>query len=559
MQFQQKKKDKPESLFRYVSLGGVGEVNKNMHLYESGGEILVVDCGVEFPDAETPGVDVVIPDFSYLVKNRQRVRAILITHGHEDHLGALPYLLGQINVPVYSSRLVRGFIASKLEEFQLGGKADLRLIDPEGESVTLGPFRVSAFRINHSVPDSVGFCLETASGKYFHVADFKFDWSPVMDKPFDVHRLLDLCHGGVTALFSDCLGAASDGYTRSEKNIEGVFDRIISQAAGQVFLTTISSNISRMQQAINASLRYNRRICFVGHSIEKFSEVAQELGFLKFPKKMIVNVPHSLDFSPRDVTYIISGCYGQPESALGRVGRGEHRFLSLKKGATVIFSGDPSPPGAKESVDTLVDQLTALGANVHYYETQEDLHTSGHGSERELAMLAALVRPKYFVPIGGTTRHIFAYQKMIEDLGFPAASVFRLMPGQFLNFSVRGAHIGEKLNLSGVYIDGSGLGDIGGQVLRERQIMANGGLLVINILIQNGQFSGRLFLLSRGFVSADPSLFPQIEKLVRELIRGDVKTENRHILVKNLKRDLSKFLSRKVERHPLILVNFLEV
>lgn len=562
MRFKKRGRKKAEGFLSFVSLGGVAEVNKNMHLYEYSDEVLVVDCGIDFPDSETPGVDVVIPDFSYLVKGSKRLRGVIVTHGHEDHFGALPYFLSQVSVPVYATKLVRGFIAAKLAEFNLEKKVDLRLLDPEKGELVLGPFKVTPFRVNHSVPDSVGLCLATPAGKVFHVADYKFDWTPVMDKPFALARLIECAQGEVLALASDCLGATSEGYTRSERRIEEVFDQLISRAKGQVFVTTISSNISRIQQAVNVSLRYGRRVCFLGRSIEKNTEVARGLGFLRVAKKNVLSPPAALDLPPSAVVYIAAGCYGQPDSALSRVGRGEHRFISLKTGATVIFSADPSPPGAKDHVDSLVDRLTSLGADVYYYDIQEDLHTSGHGSRQELAMLAALVRPKYFVPIGGTNRHMHAYAQMIEEMGFPKESVLLLEPGRRLSLAGGRAKLGEQLTLSGVYIDGAGVGDIGGQVLRERQIMANDGLILVGLPLKEGRSFGRVKIDSRGFTKGDPFLFSQLERLVGEVVGGDLFLEgknSRHLLVRRIKREIRRFVLKKVDRRPLIVVNLLEV
>lgn len=558
MRFKKREKKAGGSL-RYVSLGGTGEVNKNMHLYEYKGQILVVDCGIDFPDSETPGVDVVIPDFSYLDRKENRAVGVVVTHGHEDHFGALPYLLSHFSVPIYATKLVRGFIAAKLEEFRLDFKPDLRLINPDGPDggvLKLGPFTLTPFRINHSVPDSIGLSIETPMGKIFHVADFKFDWTPVMDKPFDIQKLVGCARGEVRALFSDCLGSTSEGYTRSEKDIEEVFDQLISEAAGQVFVTTISSNISRIQQAINVSLHHGRKICFLGRSVEKNSQVAKILGYLKVPKKMVLSPPRSLDFPSSEITYIIAGCYGQPNSALTRVSKAEHRLISLKRGATVIFSGDPAPPGTKDNVDSLVDRLISLGADVYYYDIQENLHTSGHGSKRELEMLAALIRPTYFIPIGGTMRHMQAYTKIIEAMGFPPENVFSLQPGRFLSFSKRGARLGETFSLNGVYIDGSGVGDIGGQVLRERQIMANDGLVVLNLPLKGGKLSGKIQVSSRGFTKGDKTLFSQIEKRVKGIVKGGVSLENKHPLVKKIKREVGKVILKEIARRPLIVVTF---
>lgn len=549
---------------RYLSLGGAGEVNKNMHLYEYNGQILVVDCGIDFPDSDMPGVEIVIPDFSYLLQRRDKVLGIVITHGHEDHYGALPYLLQNLNVPIYASRLVRGLILAKLEEFGLEKKAAVHALDPERSGVVLGPFRVTPFRVNHSVPDSCGLCLETPVGKVFHVADFKFDWTPVMDKPFDVARMLKLAEGGVLALLSDSLGAATGGYTRSERDIEEQFLQIFSRARRQIFLTTISSNISRMQQAVNVSLKLGRKICFLGRSIERNASVARSLNYLKLPRKAVIKMESAFDFPQSQITYIVTGCYGQPNSVLAKLARRDYRYIALQSQATVVFSADPSPPGAKEHVDALVDRLTAQDTDVYYYDTQENLHTSGHGSSGDLLMLAALLKPAHFVPIGGTRRHAQAYSRLIMSLGVEETRVFKMEPGQFLRFTAnRKASLGEKINLTGVYVDSYGTEDLGGRILRDRKILSSDGVLVVTVALKDKVVPVSIEFSSRGFAPEKDlaSLFSLLELTVKRFFAessasgADVRGE----LSKELRKELSKIVQQKTLRRPLILPVFLDV
>lgn len=564
MQFKEKKpKTNPANELRYLSLGGAGDVNKNMHLYEYNGQILVVDCGIDFPDSDMPGVEIVLPDFSYLYERRNNVLGVVITHGHEDHFGALPYFLEDMHVPVYASKLVAGFIKAKLEDFNLRDR-DVRVLDPEKDSVTLGPFKISPFRINHSVPDSTALCIETPVGKIFHVADFKFDWTPVMDKPFDVARMLALAGGQPLALFTDSLGASTDGYTRSEMEIGGEFLNIFSQAKRQIFLTTISSNISRMQQAINVAEKLGRRVCFLGRSIERNTLVAGRLGYLHLARKTWIKAEQAMDFPQSQILYIVTGCYGQPNSVLAKLARRDYRFVSILPGASVVFSGDPAPPGAKEHVDSLVDRLTGLGSDVYYYDTQENLHTSGHGSRGDLLMLASLLSPRYFIPIGGTLRHAQAYTKMVEPLGVHPEDVFKMEAGQFLRFtSGQKALRGEKIPLTGVYVDSSGVEDLGGKIMRDRQLLANDGVLVVSVVLKDGLIPVKVEALSRGFTQEDrgAALF---EKVATEVKRFFAENEtlvrtNRVEAIRSLRKELMKFVTRQTLRHPLILPIILDI
>lgn len=437
---------------RFIPLGGTESVHKNMHVYEHDDDILIVDCGLDFPEPNTEE-GLIIPDISYLLEKREKIRGILITHGHEDHFGALPYILPRLNVPVYTTRLVSGFIESSLKEFRLEGKVRLNIFDPEKDILSLGCFKVIPFRVNHSVPDSVGFVLDTPAGRIFHVSDFKFDWTPVMDTPFDVSKVACLSRKGALALCSDCLGVNKEGYTRSEKDIEKTFMLFLSQAENQVFITTVSSNISRIKQAIDASRCFGRKVALLGRSIEQKVKIAQALGYLKVSPKDLLSRKEAKRFPSKRITYIVAGSYGQPGSALWRITNDEYPAVSLKKQALVIFSADPAPPGTKIQVDILIDQLIGKGANVHYYEIQENLHVSGHGSRGDLSLLARLVNPKYFIPIGGTVRHMRSYKGLIEEMGHDGSRVLELPEGQILEFFDSHPRLGMKIKLQKVLVE----------------------------------------------------------------------------------------------------------
>jgi ribonuclease J len=547
-----------------MSLGGIRDVTKNMYIYEYGDDILIVDCGLGFPDSEMLGVDVVIPDVSYLEKNREKVKGILITHGHEDHIGALPYILPKLNVPVFAAPLPAGFIRAKMEEQDGSLSFKINIIDVEKGPFSIGSFKVNPFRINHSVPDAMGYCIETPQGKIFHVADFKFDFTPVDGKPFEIAKVVELASSGVLVLASDCLGSNSEGFTRSEAAIEKVFEEIIGSASGQVIVTTVSSNISRMQQAINASVRHGRKIVLAGRSIVKNIEIAKSLGYLKVANKDLVRVERSENLDQRTLTYIVAGAYGQQSSALSRIANGTHKFATLRKHATVIFSADPAPPGVKDSVDSVIDKLTELGADVHYYEIQEDLHVSGHGSQGDIKLLTSLVRPKYFLPIGGTARHLHSFAKLVESLGYPYDNVLQLDTGIPVEFDEGKATVGKSIPVSEILIDSSGTEDIGEIVIKDRQTLSREGIIIVSVPLKRGDFRrvGETEVMTRGF--SRERLSDDIVKIIRDQVDGTLaqmreRATDRHQLRYQLERVIFRFLTKRTMSRPMVLPIIVEI
>jgi ribonuclease J len=446
---------------KFLALSGTTGVTENLYIYEYGNDMIIVDCGVGFPEENMLGVDLIIPDFEYIKKNQDKLRGIVITHGHEDHIGALPFLMKEIKeVPIYATKLVSGFIEEKFADHKLRLKK-VNVFDAEKDVINLGVFSITPFRISHSVPDSVGFAIDTPEGRVFHVADFKFDWTPVDGKPFDIGKAAMLASRPVLSLACDCLGSTSPGYTESEREIESRIQRIITNAHGQVYFSTISSNISRMQQALRVAEETGRKVSFIGRSIDVKAKIAKDFKYLHYPNDLVVS-PKVLSKLPRDKRmYIISGSYGQPGSALYRVAMEEHDFLKLEKGDTVIFSGDPAPPGSKVAVDFVVDHLIHLDVDVHYYDMQEDLHVSGHGSQKDIEMLLALVKPKFLTPIGGTVRHMHAFSKMAEVMGINDHNVFELSAGDIVEFAGGNAKIADHISVKNVLVDGLGIGDVG--------------------------------------------------------------------------------------------------
>ena len=540
---------------KFIALSGTTDVTENLYVYEYGNDMIIVDCGIGFPQAEMYGVDLVIPDFSYIIENKHKLRGILISHGHEDHLGALPFLLKDVQAPIYATKLVAGFIKDKFSDHKTKG-INVNVIDPEKDTLSLGVFKVQMFRVSHSVPDGVGFAIETPEGSIFHVADYKFDWTPVDGKPFDVAKAATLASSGVLAVASDCLGSTTPGYTQSEREIENKVGRIARDVKGQIFFTTISSNISRMQQAINVAKMLNRKVAFVGRSTEAKAQVAKDLGYLHYPENLVIPFKRIKKIPKQKIMYIISGSYGQPGSALYRVANSEHDFLTIGKGDAVIFSSDPAPPGSKANVDGVVDRLIEIGVDVHYYEMQEDLHVSGHGCQEDIKMLFALLKPKYYIPIGGTIRHMREYKNIAVGMGATPESTFELMPGDIIEFNnAKGVRAG-KIDVKSILVDGLGVGDVGNVVLRDRKKLARDGVAIV--LLQLDRRGNKLItnpeVISRGFVFEKQEkglLIEAANLLVREIEKKQ--RLDRHVVRRVTIDFLEKYFFRLTGRRPMIL------
>lgn len=553
-------KDRKTGL-KFIAMSGTIGVTENFYIYEYGQDMIVVDCGVGFPDPDMFGVDLVIPDMSYITENAHKLRGIVITHGHEDHLGAIPFLLDKVNVPVYATPLTAGFIKDKLDDYGVT-HYQVNTIDADKDVIKLGVFKLTPFRVTHSVPDTAGFAIDTPEGLVMHVSDYKFDWTPVTGKPFDVSKAASLASQGVLMLASDCLGSTSPGYTVSEREIEGRIEQIVDKAQNQVFFTTISSNISRMQQAINVAEKAGRQVCLIGRSIVTKAEIAKNLGYLNYSNKTVISPKHAGKLLKNKILYIISGSYGQPGSALYRVAMSDHPFLKIEENDTIIFSGDPAPPGSKTNVDFLVDRFLELNTDVHYYDMQEDLHVSGHGSRQDIFMLFGIIKPKYYVPIGGTIRHMRAYKKMAMEMGATSSEVMELMPGDGVEYVSGNANKLKRLRVESVLVDGLGVGDVGNVVLRDRKKLSQDGIAIV--IIQMDANGEKLIadpeIISRGFV---------FEKNTKDFLNKSGKMLGKKLLSKRvinaqqLKTEtvdiLERFFYAKTGRRPMVLPVVVEV
>lgn len=546
---------------KFIALSGTTGATENLYVYEYGNDMIVVDCGVGFPDPEMLGVDLVIPDFDYILKNKNKLRGIVITHGHEDHLGALPFLLKEVQAPIFATRLTAAFIEDKLADYGVKG-ARVNVMDPDRAIATkLGVFNINIFRVSHSVPDAVGLAIETPQGVLMHVPDYKFDWSSVDRKPFDVAKAVSLASKGVLGLASDALGSTNPGHTESESVLEERIEQVVSKATGRVYFTTISSNISRMQQAIRAAEKTGRRVAFIGRSMEAKAEIARRLGYLNYTSGIEMTARAAARAPRNKILYIISGCYGQPGSALHRVAEDAHSFLKIEQGDTVVFSADPAPPGSKVKVDYIVDRLLELNVDVHYYDLQEDLHVSGHGSQEDIRFLFGLIRPKYFIPIGGTVRHMRAYSLLAQGLGNPSSNVFELMPGDSIIYENGHAKKGKRIAVRDVLVDGLGVGDVGNVVLRDRRILSQEGFVVALIQFDKAEnkITGTPELITRGFVFEKDSKGVLEKGVDRIMVNANRQGINTHRVKEIVVDTLERFFFEEIGRRPMILPVVIEL
>ncbi len=508
------------------------------------------------------GVDLVLPDFTYLKENSHRFKALFITHGHEDHIGAVPYLLAELNVPIYSSQLVLGFLTERLKE-KLNDKLtgiSLNVLDPESREVQIGNFRVSAFRINHSVPRSQGLAIKTPQGVVLHMADYKIDWTPVLDKPIDLAKIARFGEEGVLCLLSDCLGATTEGYSKSEKTLDDTFGDLFEEKEGrQMLVTTISSNISRMHQIIVSALKHHRKVVLVGRSIDQSMRVALSLGYVNYDKNVFVDTKDASGFAQNELVYIIAGCYGQQGSALDRLARAQHDNISLQKDAVVIFSADPSPPSVREDVERLIDTLTLAGAEVIYGAIQENLHVSGHGPRGDLITIAAVARPRYFIPIGGTVSKMRAYTNMVETLGYTEKSVFESREGESVIFENGLAKKGPTIETELIMVGQNGEGEIHETVVKDRQRLANDGVFVVILPVSKDRkkLVGKVEAVTRGFVFVKES-----KELLDKSSQFATKSFSKHLdksddwghLRFKMEKEIQQFLLKETGCTPLVIV-----
>jgi len=540
---------------KIVPLGGLGEIGKNMMVMEYGDDIIVIDAGLMFPGEEMLGIDLVIPDISYLLERREKIRGIVITHGHEDHIGALPYLLPQLNVPVYSTRLTQGLISVKLKEGKALSGAQLKVI-PFGGQVTLGRFRVEFFPVCHSIPDAAGLIIHTPIGTIVHSGDFKLDYTPVHGKPTDLSRLAQLGAQGVLLLLSDSTYAELLGYTPSERLVGETLDHVMAEASGRVIVTTFSSLVSRIQQVIDAAARHQRRVFIIGRSMTDIVRMTLDLGYLKAPNGILARLDELRGLPRNRVVLLTTGSQGEPTSALVRIANRDHRQVHIIPGDTVVLSATPVP-GNESLINRTVDNLFKQGAQV-LYDRVAPVHVHGHGSQEELKLLLNVVKPRFFIPIHGEYRHLSLHAKLAQSVGIPKENTFLLEDGDVLELSPQAGKKTGKVSSGNVYVDGLSVGDVGSVVLRDRRMLSRDGIVMVVITVnrQTGKLVGRPDIVSRGFVDtreAKDMIEESRDLVARALDHSGARPADWGFIYAKVRDILNKFYYEQTKRRPMIL------
>lgn len=551
-------------MVKIISLSGFGKVTTNMFVYETEKDILLVDCGVGFPTEEMLGVDLLIPDIDYLMDKKDKIRGLVLTHAHDDHIGALPYILPRLpSIPVYGSRWALAVAGEKLRESSVGAKLiEINFQNP-GNKIYLGDFKIAAVEVTHSIPETLHLVIETPVGVIYHAADFKLDLTPVMGKPTDQKRVAEIGKRGVLCLLSDCLRAERPGFTPSEKNLGEVFEREIADCKGRFLVTTMSSNISRFKQAIEVSVKHGRKIVLVGRSVEKNIEMALKLGYLNFPKDVFLGIKQIDQVPPSKITLLVAGSQAQAGSALERIVSGDHE-IKIATDDKIVFSTDYIP-GNELAINELIDDILRAGAEVSYVNINSDIHVSGHGAASDLKKLIDLVKPKYFLPIGGNYRHMIAYQKLAVGLGYQKDSVLLPDGNQVIEFdNAKTAKILPEIRLGTVIIDALGVGDVGNVVLRDRQVLSQEGMVVAVILLNRstGEIINDPEIISRGFVYVKDSeaLLKRASQQIRLIVKN-AKTRrlSLRLMREDIQASLEKMFLTETGRRPMILSQIIEV
>ncbi len=546
---------KKEQKLRIIPLGGLGEVGKNMMVYEYDDQMLVVDCGIMFPENDMLGIDYIIPDFNYVLERREQVRGIVVTHGHEDHTGAISHLVAEVNAPIYATPLTRGLLEAKLSRHGMLSKADLHTVQA-GDEVDIGPFYVEFFHVCHSIPDGVGLGISTPEGLVVHTGDYKFDHTPVDNWPTDYAKLAEFSARGVLALLADSTNSDKPGWTPSERVIDPAFDQVFREAKGRIIVASFASLISRMQQVANAAQRHGRKMAFVGASMTENVKIARKLGYLDFPDSLVVPIEQALKLKPEQVVLMCTGTQGEPTSILGRLSTGTNRQFDIIPGDTIVLSSHPIP-GNEESVHRTINRLFRRKANV-IYEAIAPVHVSGHASQEEMKLLLHLVKPQYFIPIHGELRHLKQHAKIALQVGLAEENIAVVENGQVVEFRDGVMSLGERIPGGYVFVDGSGVGDISPSTMREREILAREGIVVVNLLLdkETGRLREEPELLTRGFVYGQDA-----ELLLKEARRRISETVSRANgnLQEDLQQMLKTFLYNETRRRPTIFVTMSRV
>ena len=547
---------------KIIPIGGLLEIGKNITVFEYENDIVLVDCGLAFPEDDMLGIDLVIPDFAYLEKNKEKIRGLVITHGHEDHIGSIPYLLKQINVPIYGTKLTIGLIEHKLEEHKLLRSTKLKVVNP-GQTISLGSMKVEFIRTTHSIPDACSLAIHTPVGTVIHTGDFKIDYTPIDGEMIDFGRLAALGNKGVLALMSDSTNSERKGYTMSESTVGEVLDKLFINCTKRIVVATFSSNVHRVQQIVNSAVKYNRKIAVCGRSMINMIETARKFGYIKVPDNVFIDIDMIKSYPDEQLTIITTGSQGETMSALTRMASGEHKKVQITPNDLIIISANPIP-GNENSVSKVIDDLMKIGAEV-VYNALEDIHVSGHACQEEQKLMISLVRPKYFIPVHGEYRQLIAHSETAKKVGVDPDNIFIMTNGRILELNEYDAKLTGTVPVGKIMVDGLGVGDVGNIVLRDRQRLSQDGLIIIVLTMDSrtGTVVAGPDVLTRGFVYVRESenLMDDIKQLLRLEIE---KFEEKHITewttIKSLLREeLRDYIYKKTKRDPMILPIIMEV
>ncbi|MBI2183140.1 MAG: ribonuclease J [Deltaproteobacteria bacterium] len=546
---------------RIIPLGGLGEFGLNMMLIEYGDAAVAVDCGLMFPGADLLGIDLVVPDVSYLLERKDTLKAIILTHAHEDHVGALPYILKHLAVPIFGTRLTLGLLASKLEEHDLDDMADVREITA-GKPWEIAPFRIEGIRVTHSLMDCLALAVETPLGTVIHTGDFKIDNTPMEGEMFDFQRFAAYGEKGVLLLLSDSTNVERPGYTPSEREVGRNLEQIFQESAGKVLVSTFSSSIPRIQQVVDISERCGRRVVLSGRSMIRNGQIASDLGYLRLPRNFMIESERWHELPPAQLTFLTTGSQGEPLSVLHRVALNDHKTIKIDPGDTVILSSK-FIPGNEKTIANLINHLYRRGAEVHYEKVSE-IHVSGHASQEELKTMLQLTRPRYFVPIHGEYRHLVKHRRLAQDVGVPEENCFILEDGDVLELTAHRAQKIKPVQAGRVFVDGKGVGDVGDVVIRDRRHLSEDGMVLAVMAIhqQSGELVAGPDLISRGFMG-DPfseEVLEQGRKVVLETLNGmnrETRTDPGE-LKEEVRKSLRRYFRKRLERHPVVLPYIIE-
>ena len=558
-----KQKEVKNTPMRIIPLGGLGEIGKNITLYEYEGDMFLVDCGMSFPDEDTPGVDIVIPDFTYVLENKDKIKGLVVTHGHEDHIGAIPYLLRNFNLPIYATKLTVGLISGKLKEHKLLSDAELHTVEA-GETVHLGKFSIEFINVNHSIPNAVGFAITCGAGTVIHTGDFKIDTTPIDDRVIDIARFAEYGKKGVLALLSDSTNAERPGFTPSERIVGESFSTLFKKADGhRIIVATFSSNIHRIQQIIDEAARLGRKVAASGRSMLNVISVASELGYLKVPDGVLIDIDLIRNYSPDELVIITTGSQGEPLSALHRIAFSDHRQVEIIPGDMFIISATPIP-GNEKLVNRVINELIKRGANV-VYEKMYDVHVSGHACQGEIKLITSVVKPQYYIPLHGEHKHLYKSTLLAQSMGIEPERTLIAENGNVIELSKKGIKVTDTVTAGRVLVDGLGVGDVGSIVLRDRKHLAEDGIIVITVSIDSvtHEVIAGPEVVSRGFVYVKESeeLMSELNEQVCDILEKcyirDMRDWN-SIKIK-IKDGASKFLYNKTHRSPMILPIIMEI